>query len=581
MKFYKKVIAVILPLVLCVLCLYSVNAVNYTDLIKTILYEKADDSYVESDDNIISLMDYPTHIVVNRITYDEKEHVPGAVISITDSKGNEVYSFTTEGQPYELIGILSINETYTFTQKNILTGHTVSSDAALTVKDTSDTQSVTIQDKYEKWIPFNNDSKLDTCIKSGSQETVSGTYYFLDNGENDVQGIKDNAQIVLSGNSETLSKQTKVYVSEGTDSEENLYIDLTYTEIKADAVILSDNTVTISNSCFIPEYENTYYNVKLVDGEKELIIRMRLEVQAGDVVVYAFQMNTNTYEGSVSEFNPSYRVICRCSKILTKPEDTSENRKIYAAEKYGTIYTVQDNVTADDMIPDSGNAEIRHYECTEQGKLVNWTYAEDRESYYYALTFKSMTYFLNMLDMPYTVRAYAFTEDGDCILGTNVCCTSIYDIAKTLYEGGYMNTESFHDYLYEHVLNIVAMKNNYISIARSMIKSLNVNSTNTLEYNLINNMYKDMYYYVRLGGQYAYDRYWQRESFSPKTQTVFDGQVYNTEDTLLEKLNTASNGGYGTVAEWIYDMTESLGYEGFYRQVNFNYPNTIVPADFD
>lgn len=485
----KKFISIILTAILCLSpVIRAAAADDFTQLYKSILYEKIDNQYEQSTDNTISLISY-----------------------------------------------------------------------------------------QEKWILIGNNSSLDTHIHAESDETVSGTYYFLDNKENKVVGNSSEHQITLSGYEENLSEQTKIYLSEGVNREDKLYSDLNYQEICPG--IISGSTVTVDNQCFIPKYETTYYNVKIADGEKETVIRMKLEVQAGDVVVYGFQMNTCTFKGAVSEFMPSFRTVSRCSKLITKDNDSElSNKPVYAVKNFGTIYA---NYLADDsdMVFESLSENVRYYEADEQGILQDWSQAVDKESFYYALTMKFMDYNYDFLTWNWKLRAYAVTYDGDVILSRNIETTRIYDIAKVLYDNQMTSGNAAHEFLYDNVLNVVSMAENGSKIANSMLKALNIRSAQTLEYALANNMYQDMYRYTRFQKPYNDAVYYDRGTFTSRTATSYGGSVYNTEECLLELLNHEVSDAYGTLSEWIYGESGKLGFENFYPKVAYNRVNYVKPED--
>lgn len=428
------------------------------------------------------------------------------------------------------------------------------------------------------WILISDDYELPVVVGKDEKVSVIGTvYYYREEEKNYISEVSGNEGMVnITSEDYYKSENTMIEISNGVSSESELNEDLNYECI--DGTVTNENIIFNSKD-FNIKYETTYYNVRLITETETVTVKMKVIITAGDVETYAFQINTNTEEGAVSEFSPSFRVINRSSKIVTKPTASSENKQVYVVKSYGTIYTVNSDVTKEDMVLNSGNDEIKTFECTEEGKLVDWKYAVDNESYYYAITFRSINYYMDMLDMKYTIRAYAITEDGDFVLGKNVCSTSIYDIAQLLYNNVLMDTYEAHNFLYDNVLNIVAIKNNYLSIAQSMIKALNIQDKSNLAYYLVNNTYKDLYHYVRLDKLYSYEKYTQRKTFSPKTETVYNKEKYITESSLLELLNAISGNNYETVADWIYYETEKYGYVGFYKKKDFSSGNTLVYAD--
>lgn len=388
------------------------------------------------------------------------------------------------------------------------------------------------------------------------------------------------------------------YISKGVTSEAELdtMTDDDYTDETNDVYLYADGMMQINTqNQFQVTYQTTYYNVKITKGENVSVIKMKVEVTPGDVEIKAFQMNTDTSEGAVSEFNPSFRTVSRASKVVAVGDPivvedengvTINNYPIASVQSYGTMYTVNKGATIDSMkFGDTyvSNGEVSNgvfaYEATKtNGTLNNWPEADDANSFYYALTFKGKSYLLDMLDKEYTLRAYAVTEDGDIVYGNKVESTSIYKIAEVLYNGNLMSRKSAHDFLYDNVLNIVDIKNNRLQIASAMLNALNVTTTSDEKYVLINNMYKDLYRYITLTGAYKVDRYYERGTFVCKTPT----KNKDTEKALLELLNTVTTDGkvYTTVADWIENETENYGnYKGFYKRVEFVNKTTIIDGE--
>ncbi len=468
-----------------------------------------------------------------------------------------------------------------------------------------------VENKYEKgWRPIGGDDEIDVHAgkTADTKVTVLGKFSFYDDvqsnhtytvvGYNGMYMSLTGNPLYIGGDPEDETTQAQVHISKGVTSEAELdtMTDDDYTDETNDVYLYADGMMQINTqNQFQVTYQTTYYNVKVIKGENVSVIKMKVEVTPGDVEVKAFQMNTDTSEGAVSEFNPSFRAVSRASKIVAVGDPivvedengvTINNYPIASVQSYGTMYTVNEGATIDTMkFGDTyvSNAEIADgvysYEATKQnGTLNNWPEADDANSFYYALTFKGKSYLLDMLDKDYTVRAYAVTEDGDIVYGDKVETTSIYNIAKVLYNGNLMSRKSAHDFLYDNVLNIVDIKNNRAGIANAMFKALNVTKTTDEAYALINNMYKDLYRYITLTGAYKLERYYERGAFVCKTLTKGE----DTEKALLELLNTVTTDGkeYTTVADWIENETENYDKcKGFYKRVEFVNKTTVIDGE--
>lgn len=487
-----------------------------------------------------------------------------------------------------------------------------------------------VENKYEKgWRPIGGNDEIDVHAgkTADTKVTVLGKFSFYDDVANNhtytVVGY-NGMYMSLTGNPDYIggdpddeTTQAQVHISKGVTSEAELdtMTDDDYTDETNDVYLYADGMMQINTqNQFQVTYQTTYYNVKLIKGGNVSVIKMKVEVTPGDVELKAFQMNTDTSEGAVSEMNPSFRTVSRASKVVAVGdpivvEDENgqviNNYPIASVQSYGTLYSVDEELSGNTLTTEQKLAKMQFssgkydaemfkagmsvetsegtgiyaYGATvDVGTLKNWSNATDKNSFYYALTFKAKTYYLDMLDKDYTMRAYAVTEDNDIIYGKNIATTSIYKIAEVLYNGNLMSAKSSHDFLYNHVLNIVYIKNNRQKIANAMVRALGVTSTKDEKYALINNMYKDLYRYITLTGVYKVDRYYKREAFACKTQT--NGQ--DTEKALLEFLNTVTTDGkkYTTVADWIVNETVNHDKDktciGFYKKVEFVNKTTLV-----
>lgn len=475
-----------------------------------------------------------------------------------------------------------------------------------------------VNDKGE-WVPLKGDSKLPVTFKYNHTYTaVDGTvvteqkelpidgyieYYdhqsltntYTATGYNSyfvsligMTDIYSGAGTVKLGVANTGTFDNQDMIKEGGNAAEQTYTDaVIYDQLYPGEVQINAGQVfTVTNT-------TTYFMLKITgqttsaDGtttETTKYLPIRITVETGDVEIRGFQMNTNTAEGAVSEFNPSFRVVSRAAKIMTKPSESlkegDDSTKLYGVVNYGTMYAVDSSVTDAEMTLD--NEGVRYVQATAAGTLQNWSGSADdadKDIYsYYALTFKSTTYYLDTLTFKYKLKAYAVLDDGTAVYQTKQMSeTSIEDIAEELYNEGMMLTEEAHEFLYNHVLNIIAITKNRDNIGQAMFNALQPTSTSDERYILMNNAYKDLFYYVKLTREYEYDRYSQRETFKSLTPYDANGDGTTdgtTEEYLLPLLSEVSQKEYDSVADWIDENVT----DGFYEKVTWKGADT-TPGD--
>lgn len=293
----------------------------------------------------------------------------------------------------------------------------------------------------------------------------------------------------------------------------------------------------------------------------------------GDVEVQGFQMNGNKDSGGVSEFSPSFRVVCRVSKNTIKTKKVS---------KFGVIYAIanaadgKSRAELEEMmtIAKADNKTIKVHEETENGIYPNWTTKSDSQystKYwkYYGLTFKCLDYMFYTLQENITVRAYAEMADGSIEYGDNIYTVNMYEIADYLYKNQRMSTIKGHNFLYNNVLNLVTINNNRLSILKSMMSVLGVTSKDNSNYSVLNNLYKDMNDYVYCQKAYK-GKYQEREEFVPASLTKDELKK------LLAGLNQKTGTSYTDINDWIYNETEKQGnYKGYYKKVQYAWDNGI------
>ena len=444
-----------------------------------------------------------------------------------------------------------------------------------------------------EWREISGQSKLPVKIGNTSLE---GTVYFYDypsrTNTYDIVGYNGYYMSIIGKGDYYSGSGTTIEISKALDDtsiETNTAdilanvdnVDYEFTSKEIADKVYSGQIIIRSEDTFTVAYGTTYYLLKVngVDAEGNdatTYVPIKIVVATGDVEVQGFQMNTNTSLGGVAEFNPSFRVVSKASKVM------AIDNVLYVVKGYGTVYGLEDNLNGNyDQMTIGGGKDVHYYETTAMGTYQGYTSGNGDEKYYnyYALTFKGETYYYNSLTAKYAFRAYAVLDDGTTegkiVYGENVYSASIYEIAENLYDNSRMPNVEAHNYLYDNVLNIVAIGTNRNKIAAAMNKALGVTSTSMPDYQLVNAAYKDMYNYIHCKEGYTY---LERGAF-----TCSDSAV---ETELLGKLNTAAGTEYATISEWVYNKTSSyknsagVAYVGFYEKVPYDWDSNIF-KDFD
>lgn len=318
--------------------------------------------------------------------------------------------------------------------------------------------------------------------------------------------------------------------------------------------------------------EGRTLSINNIDSDTSLVCN-NIYNDLGDVEVQGFQMNGNKDTGCVSEFSPSFRVVCRVSK------NTIKTKKV---KKFGVVYAIanatdgKSRAELEEMmtIDKADNKKIKVHEETENGIYPNWTTKSDSQystKYwkYYGLTFKCLDYMFYTLQENITVRAYAEMADGSIEYGDNIYTVNMYEIADYLYKNQRMSTIKGHNFLYNNVLNLVTINNNRLSILKSMMSVLGVTSKDNPYYSVLNNLYKDMNDYVYCQKAYK-GKYQEREEFVPASLTKDELKK------LLAGLNQKTGTSYTDINDWIYNETEKQGnYKGYYKKVQYAWDNGI------
>ena len=331
-----------------------------------------------------------------------------------------------------------------------------------------------------------------------------------------------------------------------------------------------------------------------------------------DTAVLGFQINTNKAEGSPSEFNPSYRTVCRASKRVYPVGGPAEG---YAVTNYGFIYALTEQADLDDpfnqmrLSEDGGqagtNEYIKSYQAQSTLDLDEWTtkdgstYNNDN-SYFYALTIYDKYYTTDQYETNYTYRSYLQYRDNNNVLHTvypkDIYSASLYEIAEDLYKFEKMPTKGSHDFLYDNILNIVSMKHNHQAIAMDMMTKLHsagkMPSASSPNYRYCNMINKDLTYYALCSDpkghtpaedpQYAYMIYRYSKA---KAETGYENYTHDDQftsiqlseaggtSTFVNDLNYCTDSDYETVFDWIYNEIDHD--KGFYKKVAYEWDTNL------
>lgn len=480
------------------------------------------------------------------------------------------------------------------------------------------------------WIDLDGESQIN--IQAGQNQfvqTPAKIRYYYDRSENHAQMVigYNGDYISINGNKNNYNQHSEVsvatepfdsedtgksgtWVKGDTDESKATYEEhmagLDYKDIDIYEAGSANTTVQIlAKDLLTAKHINSYYVARIktpeVDDNGDIVpgedgnpvyhtnyIKFHTTVETGEVDLRGFQMNTNSSEGAVSEFSPSFRVVSRAPKLIAVDENhnkidpSSENNPLVeAVVKYGTMYGLKDNNPTMDMTYDAESGTLKSedentlcYTADEGGILDNWSGSAndtDKANYtYYALTFKPAEYGINLLDTTYSLVAYAVTENGDVIYDMNdagekdIKNKSVENIAETLYTNNMMATKSDHEYLYDNVLNILAINRNMNTIAQSLLKVMKVTDKNSDNYTYVNTLYKDLYRYVHLRAPYDV-KYTERGVFSSKSIDEATGKM--NEELFMEAYKTETGDQkYDNSYDLIYNRMKT---KGFYRKTEY------------
>ena len=307
-----------------------------------------------------------------------------------------------------------------------------------------------------------------------------------------------------------------------------------------------------------------------------------VELKDGIVDVEGFQANTNKAEGGVSEFMPTFRAVAHSSKQFLAKEG-AEAGKLVTTTEIGMIYAQTESaqeISAATMVLNSSDEYIRSHAAEDYHA---WG-GQEIDTNYFSLTIKEMDYHFENLEKKYSFRAYAKLSNGEIRYGEHIYTVSNYEIAQNLYENQKMPNLEAHNFLYNEILNVVAMNHNYNQIGNAMNKALKSQYGNGLDQatyqGYIQTFGKDLVYYSKCINGYKYETRKSGDFTSVKLGK-------DKQAALLSALNNAQEANYETVYDWIKNETGKYGktvngvnqpYEGFYQEVEYGWDNAYSTA---
>ena len=91
------------------------------------------------------MQDGKTSVQVNKVDADTGKGLAGATLRVTDSSGKKIDEWVSDGKAHEVLG-LAVGQTYTLTEVKVPDGYTTADPVKFTVKNTGETQTVTMKD---------------------------------------------------------------------------------------------------------------------------------------------------------------------------------------------------------------------------------------------------------------------------------------------------------------------------------------------------------------------------------------------------------------------------------------------------
>ena len=133
----------------------------------------------------VTMYDDTTKITFEKVAKDTNKLLPGCVLSLTDSKGNEVKRWTTTDKAYHLNGVLKAGETYTLTEISAAKGYMKAEPITFKVNNDGKEQVITMYDKkfITPTLPkTGGNGFLPFIIFSTACFAAAGCLWFVQNG---------------------------------------------------------------------------------------------------------------------------------------------------------------------------------------------------------------------------------------------------------------------------------------------------------------------------------------------------------------------------------------------------------------
>ncbi len=160
------------------------------------------------------------------------------------------------------------------------------------------------------------------------------------------------------------------------------------------------------------------------------------------------QVNVLGYQ--ISATKEGYRVVGSVEPQINGKQVTSYG-VVYAINNlYGTTPT---NVTENDMVVGSKNPYVVSYQASNEA-ILGRHYGESETAINFAQVMKFGKKNVKAFETVYATRVYAVLEDGTYVY-SDVKSSSVFAIAKKVYDGKLMGNLAAHEYLYNQILKVV------------------------------------------------------------------------------------------------------------------------------
>lgn len=95
------------------------------------------------------MIDDTTKIRLIKLAGDTGQGLRGAKFEVYNSNGEKVMDFTSKEEGYDITGILTVGETYTFKKVEAPKGYKLAKPVKYTIKDTGKVQKVSVTDEKQ------------------------------------------------------------------------------------------------------------------------------------------------------------------------------------------------------------------------------------------------------------------------------------------------------------------------------------------------------------------------------------------------------------------------------------------------